>query len=258
MSILEAFISGCLQGITEFFPISSSGHLVILHSLFGIDKPQINFDILLHSATLCSVVIFFRKDILDIFSSQRKLISRIFIALIPTAIISFLLRSKCEALFARPKFTGFMFLVTACFLVLPKIKKNLQSEHVETKSSKTPTFIQAFLIGISQGIAIIPGISRSGVTISSGIVSGVDTSVAIKFSFLLSIPTILGISVVRFFLDVSNLAELELIPSLVGFISALFFGIVALNILVKLILKGKVHFFAIYLVLIGLFTIFKF
>jgi len=278
VSPIEAFISGCLQGITEFLPISSSGHLVILHSLFGINRPRVDFDILLHIATIFSVIIFFRRDILKIFTNQRDMILAILIGSIPTALIGLSLKGEFEMLFAKPRIVGFMFFITAAILILAALKEkfiiriqentssvktgmktdNLLRERLENKNSnRTPSFIKAFLIGISQGVAIVPGISRSGATISSGILLGIESKEAVRFSFLLSIPAILGAS----FLKVRGLAGLgniHIIDASVGFLSAFIFGIISLRILVRMVLKGKLHLFALYCILIGMFAVFRF
>ncbi len=258
MNALEAFISGCLQGITEFLPVSSSGHLVILHSLFGVTKPRIDFDVLLHIATIFSVVIFFRKEIKEIFSTQKAIGLSIIIGSIPTAFIGLAFKEKFEALFAKPKMVGFMFFITAFVLLAAALKERFSIFKNRLKEETTgPSIGKAFLIGISQGVAIVPGISRSGMTISSGILLGVNAKNAIRFSFLLSIPAVLGASLLKS-REITMLGSMHFTNSLIGFLSAFFFGIISLKILENMILKGRLHLFVVYCISMGLFAVLRF
>ncbi len=261
MSTLEALISGCLQGVTEFLPISSSGHLIILHSLFRLGKPEVDFDILLHIATTLAVIIFFRHDIMKLFTTQKNMALALIIGSIPTAIIGFKFKDSIEGLFVRPKAVGFMFLVTAAVLILAALKEKFfisrKRQAKEEPYIRKPSFLQAFLIGISQGVAIVPGISRSGLTISSGILLGIDSTTAAKFSFLLSIPAVIGASLLKF-KGITNLGSIHFIPAAVGFICAFLLGLASLKILLNVLSKGRLHIFAVYCILLGIFVIIKF
>lgn len=258
MNALEALISGCLQGITEFLPISSSGHLVILHSLFGVKEPRLDFDILLHIATIFSVVIFFRREIKEVFTTQKAMGISIIIGSIPTAFIGLAFKEKFEALFAKPKIVGFMFFITAFVLIAAALKERfLIFKNKLKEETAGPSFSKAFLIGVSQGVAIVPGISRSGMTISSGILLGVNAKSAIRFSFLLSIPAVLGASLFKA-REITALGSMHFTNALTGFLSAFFFGIISLKILENIILKGKLHLFALYCLFMGLFSVFRF
>lgn len=261
MSVLEALISGCLQGIAEFLPISSSGHLIILHNLFRTGKPEIDFDILLHVATTLAVIIFFRKDIMKIFTSQKNMALAVIVGSIPTALIGFKFKDSIESLFVRPQAVGFMLFITAAVLILATLKEKFfiprKGQIKEEPSNRTPSFIQAFVIGISQGVAIVPGISRSGATISSGILLGIDSSTAVRFSFLLSIPAVIGASLLKF-KGIANIGSMHFIPAAIGFFSAFFFGLVSLKVLLNMALKGKLYIFALYCILLGTFVIIKF
>ncbi|MFH0839171.1 MAG: undecaprenyl-diphosphate phosphatase [Candidatus Omnitrophota bacterium] len=260
MTIVEAFISGCIQGIAEFFPISSSGHLVLLHHLFGIDKPHVTFDVLLHVGTLCSIFIFFRTDIIKMFTTQKKLALTIIIGSIPTAIIGFIYKDTIEALFVKPRIVGFMFLLTALFLLLAAAREKFfpstSARNTTGKTGKIPSFLAALVIGTVQGIAIIPGLSRSGATISTGILAGVEREMAVTFSFLLAIPAILGASLLKFSEPISE--NIELLPAAVGFLSAFMLGLASLKILRRAVIKSKLYIFALYCIGVGLFTIFRF
>ena len=191
MGIFQAIIFGIVQGITEFFPISSSGHLVILQALMGLKEPQLAFDIFLHLGTLLSILIFFRKDILRLFGEDKRLFLLLVIASIPTFIIGFLFKDTVERFFAMPKVVGSMLGLTGAWLVLASLYTKRQPV------KKGPGILNSILIGIAQGVAIMPGISRSGATIATGILTGLDRELSFKFSFLLAIPAILGASILK-------------------------------------------------------------
>ena len=186
MSYTEAIISGIVQGLTEFLPVSSSGHLVVLHHFFGYNQPQFTFDIFLHIGTLFAVLVYFRRDIIDMLKRRPRLLMYVILATIPTALIGFLFIDLVEGLFQNIKLVGLMLFVTAGFLFI--------ADKVSASKSNTGklSVVKAIGIGVIQGLAIAPGISRSGLTISSGILFGLDKNEAIRFSFLLAIPAILG------------------------------------------------------------------
>jgi undecaprenyl-diphosphatase len=245
--------------LTEFIPVSSSGHLVFFQSLFGLKEPQLFFDIMLHLGTLMAVIVFFRQDIWEIIQGIRqslkekkvhpsaRLLLWIVLATLPTGLMGVLLKDWFESLFAEPKTVGVMLLVTGSFLWLTRLTKK------EGRAIEKMTWVDSILIGIVQGIAIIPGISRSGITITAGLFRGLDRELSGKFSFLLSIPAILGATVLEF-AKMGTQGEIGL--SLLGMVVAFFVGLFSLGFLMKIIKSGKISAFAYYCWAIGSLVIF--
>lgn len=251
MSYTYAIISGIVQGITEFLPVSSSGHLVILHHYFGYQQPLLLFNLFLHAGTLLAVFVYFWHDIINIVRKEHKLLLAVMIGSLPTALIGYFFSGIHESLFANIKIVGIMLLVTALFLFLADIAGNRQ----KGISSKNPGWIKAIIIGIVQGISIIPGISRSGSTISSAMLLKIDKAMAVKFSFLLSIPAIIG---AFFFRLLSLESDIAYLPEMAfGALIAFLFGLGSIYLLIKAVIKGRLRFFAFYCVLMGLAAIIK-
>jgi len=246
MSHVEAIISGIVQGITEFLPISSSGHLVILHHYFGFKEPQLLFDLFLHIGTLFAVVVYFWRDIIKLVTSQRKLLLLIVIGTIPTVLIGYYFKDTLEACFANIKFVGAMLLVTALFLFVADWAG--RRKYVSTQMGGL-TRLKAFIIGIVQGISIIPGISRSGSTISSAILLKVDKTQAIRFSFLLSIPAITGAVLLKF-TSVAGGPSVT-VNMLIGVLFAFIFGLGAIFLLIKCVVNSNLKFFGFYCLIAG-------
>jgi len=246
MSHVEAVISGIVQGITEFLPISSSGHLVILHHYFGFKEPQLLFDLFLHIGTLFAVVVYFWRDIIKLFTTQRKLLLLIVIGTIPTVLIGYYFKDTLESFFTDIKLVGIMLIATALFLFTADWAG--RRKYVSTQMSGL-TWLKSLVIGIVQGIAIIPGISRSGSTISSAVLLKVDKAQAIRFSFLLSIPAIIGALVLK-------LASAAGGPSittnmLIGAFFAFIFGLGAIYLLIKCVVNSNLKFFGFYCLVAG-------
>lgn len=258
MSILQALVLGILQGIAEFLPISSSGHLVVVEHLFNLELPII-FDVFLHLATLLAVILVFRKKIWSLLCVFGRWITRkstqedktgltmilaLLVGTFVTGILGILSSKFLPELPIQFVFCGFF--ITAFLLLF--------SAHY--KSNKTPTASvsvkQGLFIGLAQGIGTLPGISRSGITISSGLFANVDRETAGEFSFLLSIPAILG----AFILEAKDLDKLtsnvDILPLVLGCLAAFTAGIVSLTLLMKLIKKGKLQWFAFYLIPLGI------
>ena len=226
MDIFDAVFLGIIQGLTEFLPISSSGHLVIFQKLLGFQQQQLLFDCALHVGTLLAVVIYFSKDIKRIFKSvlSKKentdsfLLKDIITGSIPTAIIGFLFKDYFERAFSSALIAGIMLCVTGLFVGATKF--------IPEGSKKRVGLIRSVLIGIAQGIAIIPGISRSGATIVCGLMCKIDRELAFKFSFLLSIPAISG----AFILEAVKINQIKnVIPLSLGTISSAIVGLIALR-----------------------------
>ena len=247
-----------VQGLTEFIPVSSSGHLVFFQSLFGLKEPQLLFDIMLHLGTLMAVVVYFRKDlwkmaqgIIEAIKTREvnpsaNLFLWITLATIPTGLMGVFLKDWFESLFSMPQVVGLMLLVTGLFLWLTRLTGGAG------RTVEKMTWIDSILIGIAQGVAIIPGISRSGATISAGLFRGLDRELAGKFSFLLSIPAILGATI----LHIRKLGtQGEMGFSLLGMAVAFGVGLLSLKFLMKVIKRGKLHRFSYYCLGMGLLII---
>ncbi len=244
MSYFDAFILGLLQGLTEFLPVSSSGHLVIMGSLLGVNEPGITFEIILHLGSLLAVLIFFRKRILllvqALFDStmkkERMMILFIGIGTMPAVVAVLFFKDFFEASFKNPLLASCMLFVTGFILLSTRIKHD---------GKKEINLMSAIIIGIGQAFAIIPGISRSGTTISTGMLLGLKPSETAEYSFLLAIPAILGAVVFKFdellHLDPALLGQYSF-GLLVTFVSSMF----AVYAVLELIKKGKFEYFAYY------------
>ncbi len=254
MSVINAIILGIIQGLTEFLPVSSSGHLVIAeHLLPGWQQTGIVFEVLLHLATLLAVIIFFRRDLFLLFKSlytksfeasqQRRLLLLLILATIPTGIIGLAGKKIFISLFDRLDVVGVMLLVTALLLWLAEIPREFKKEGWGRISD-------AVLIGITQGLAIIPGISRSGSTISVAMMLGIEPEKAARFSFLLSIPAISGAALLNL-KEISNIPTEQIPASLCGALAALLTGLLALKLLLMIIRERRLRIFSIYCVIVG-------
>jgi undecaprenyl-diphosphatase len=255
MNILESIFLGIIQGVTEFLPISSSGHLVFFQSLFGMKEPPMFFDIMLHFGTLLAVVVYFSKDIWKMVQGtgttlkgkkegreEAKLFLWIILATIPTGLMGIFFKDWFESFFSKPKMVGMMLLVTGLVLWLTRWAKR------EGRGMEKMGWGDAILIGIAQGLAIIPGISRSGATISTGLFCGLDRELSGKFSFLLSIPAILG-AILLEFKKIDSGQDFWTI--LIGTAIAFGVGIFSLKFLMRVIKFGKISKFSYYCAGIG-------
>jgi len=247
MDLIQVLILAIIQGITEWLPISSSGHLVVVQEYFAL-APLVIFDVMLHVGTLLVVLIAFWKDVagilkavakLDFTAEEGKLAVFIVVGNIPTALIGFIFRDIFRSFFNNLLAVGIALLVTGCILYISKHGKN----------SKKMSYLDAFLIGIAQGVAIIPGVSRSGVTIATGLLIKLKKETAFKFSFLLSIPAVIGAAVTES--SDMFLAEIDGLTMVLGVMVSMIVGYVALKLLQRLLLKERFHMFAFYCWLLG-------
>ncbi len=248
MSIWEATLSGILQGATEFLPISSSGHLVLLHHYFGYKHPQLLFDIFLHLGTILAIAVYFRKDIWLAFTKERTLLLLVLIGCVPTAIIGFLFAPFFRQAFVNIKLVGFMLITTALFLFCADYASRLRQHNAN--SNPKLGFGKALIIATIQGIAALPGLSRSGLTISAALICQVRKKEAIRYSFLLAIPAIIGALI----FELTNLgnAEVVLFPQVIaGISSAFLMGLLAIYYLIQAIIKDRLSLFGIYCLLVG-------
>ena len=251
MTLLDAIILGVIQGITEFLPISSSGHLVLGQALLGIVLPGNEFEVITHLGTLLSVFCIFWTDIIKLFTGIRdiktqKYILYLTVATIPAVVVGLTSKSFISVLFESIKMVSISLIFTGLILFLSQ--KLIQR-------FETMTIKKGLLIGLSQAIAIIPGISRSGMTISMGLALGISGKEAAKFSFLLAIPSITGAGILTL-MDTSfstiTIPESSLIAA---FLSSFIIGYLSLKWLFGLLESGKFHLFGYYCILIGILTL---
>lgn len=259
MTTPQALVLGIVQALTEFLPVSSSAHLVIMQDYLGFKNPLLLFDVILHAATLGALLVYFRKDIGKIILSlvrlkeksdeemlNRKIFYFILIGTIPTLALGLLLNQWIKAMFTSVTFTSLMLLVTGALLWISKRRADSERGIEEMKTT------DAFLIGIMQGVAIIPGISRSGATISTGLLRGIKKELAFRYSFLLSIPAIigaLGLQLREAFLE--QTLPSHPLPWIGGALVAAIIGYISLVLFRKIILGKKLHIFAYYCWTIG-------
>lgn len=248
MTLTQAVISGFIQGVTEFFPISSSGHLAVLHHFFGLKETMLAFDVFLHFATLLSIVIFFRKDIIAMFSSNMGMLKFIIFGCIPTFIIGISFKDAIESLFTNIVVVGVSFLITGSFLIVASIAAGYWKK---AHTSRPLNVFNSMLIGIAQGIAIMPGISRSGATIGTALASGINEETAMKFSFLLAIPVVLGANLLKVREICGNLVSIDPVPFLAGGIVAMVTGLIAIKALFGILRKNLFYLFGIYCLITG-------
>jgi len=264
MTVIQAFLLGLLQGVAEFLPISSSGHLVLARALMGLNEIPELFDVILHVATLFVVVWVFRKRIIDILVSLYRFFLRksdendkpnllLALQLIGASVITAIIGIGISSLNVRedPGMVSALLIVTALILTFTIRSRG-------NRSIEGIGWGRVLLIGAAQGIGVFPGISRSGITIGSGILSGLDRKAAGEFSFLLSLPAVGG----AFLLSLKDAAELSstvpLLSLIVGFAAALAAGYASLKLLLWLIADGRLWIFAIYLVPAGLWGLIHF
>jgi undecaprenyl-diphosphatase len=251
MKMIEAIILGIVQGFTEFIPVSSSGHLVLLSKIMGIQANGITFDIILHVATLFSVLVIFRQDIHRMI---RKPFSRsnllIIVATIPTIIIYILFKDFFLDLFKTGTYLGFSFIFTGIVLFL---SGSLKTNNIVKDKVDKISLIDAAFIGTAQGIAMIPGVSRSGTTLAAGLARKIDGKTALRFTFLLSIPAVLG-ALASDAVDIykgNTVFEPDIFPLIAGSVAAFICGYLAIRFMMKVILKKGIKPFAYYLWILG-------
>lgn len=250
-TVIEILILAIIQGVTEWLPISSSGHLVIAQEYMGLSLP-VFFDIVLHVGSLLVVLIVFRSDIfkilrafwrLDFKSEEVKLAFYVILGSIPTAIIGFIFKDLFESFFNNLIAVGIAFIVTGSFLSVSERTGN---------HDKPFGYLDAVLIGAAQGIALIPGISRSGITITAGLLRKVGKKTAFRYSFLLFIPAVVGATIFTA-PETENLmtANIDYSSMLLGIVITVVVGYVSLKLLLRIVLREKFHLFAYYCWAIG-------
>lgn len=260
MNIFEALFLGVLQGITEFLPVSSSGHLVIAqYFMEGFKQPGMLYDTLLHLATLLAVLIFFRKRVALLFKAffgifiqeysiyyfeNKRFLWGIIIASVPTALIGLYLEQYVISCFKSPAPVGYALILTSILLIISDKFKG--EGHLTTGKS--------IIIGIVQGLAVIPGISRSGSTIAAGVILGIRREEMAEFSFLLSVPAIIGATILQLE-HLSVVSPTELMIYTVGMAGAFVSGIIAIGFMMYFVRNAQLKYFALYCLLAGIISV---
>ncbi|NVL90923.1 MAG: undecaprenyl-diphosphate phosphatase [Desulfobacterales bacterium] len=272
MEIRYAVVLGIIQGLTEFLPVSSSGHLVLFQNMFGLREPELFFDVSVHVGTLVAICVFFYKDLRGIIATlfsastwsagedslweglcqkpEMRLLGLILVGTVPTALLGLLFRPIAGKLFSSVQIVGAMLLVTGLLLWLTRGMK------IEGRDMAHLTIWDALCIGVIQGAAILPGISRSGATIAMGLFKGLNRETAARYSFLLSIPAILGAMILELGeVPASGFPSAKVV--LLGAFTAAAVGYVALGVLIRLVKKGSLHAFAPYCWLLGAMAVIR-
>jgi len=245
-------VLGLLQGITEFLPVSSSGHLVLAQALWGLGEPDLLFDVVVHVGTLLAVAVVFRSELWSLWRglmgrdpAGRRLLGLVILGSIPTAMIGLAAKDWFESLFASPAAVGLALLATGGLLMVtrwaPAGRRGLEQMG----------WGRAVLVGLAQGLAITPGLSRSGTTIAVGLLLGLERRLAARFSFVLSVPAIVGALVLEL-ADLPAGREVALGPLVAGGVVAAVSGYLALRLLLSLVQHGRLHWFAWYCWALGL------
>ncbi|MCL2575230.1 MAG: undecaprenyl-diphosphate phosphatase [Defluviitaleaceae bacterium] len=261
MNLFEAVILGIIQGLTEFLPVSSSGHLQLLHALFGIDEPTLMFDVWLHVATLIPVFIVFRKTIWELIKNPfQKMTLLLIIGTIPAVIAALFFGEQIESLFEGGSI-GFLAVTFAITGFLLLFADWAASRLGGKKTTEDMSWVDAAIIGVAQAFAIPPGISRSGTTLSTALGRKLNRDEAAKFIFLLSIPAILGatineiMKIVRLPEDAYEPIFAFGLPAMIaGFIAAALAGYLAVQLMLALIRKAKLRYFSIYVFALAIFV----
>jgi undecaprenyl-diphosphatase len=270
MTILQALILGIVQGLTEFLPISSSGHLVLVPHLLNWQIPEEQvfvFDVLVQLGTLAAVIVYFWKDLWHIFSAfitnfwRREAYDRsevrlgwyILLATIPAVVLGLLFKDIVEAAFSHPRVTAMFLAFTALLLIAA------ESVGKRVKSLEKVTWLDSLIVGFFQALAVFPGVSRSGATITGGMARDMDRPTAARFSFLIAVPVMIGAGALTIFdlFEVPNLGDF-IAPMAIGFIAAGVVGYLSIHWLLRYLTRNRLYYFAVYLVLVStLVLVFK-
>ena len=262
METVDAIILGVIQGLTEFLPVSSSGHIELGKAVLGTDlgnkEENLLFTVLVHFATALSTIIVFRKDVMELlkglfsfkWNEETQFISKIVLSMIPAVIVGLLFEEQLEKLFeGQIILVGFMLIITGLLLFLAGRAK---------RTDKGVSWKDALIIGVSQAVAMLPGISRSGATISTSVLLGNDRAKAARFSFLMVVPLIFG-KIAKDMLDVVKgdtvIDNVSMTPLIAGFLAAFIVGLLACTWMISLVRKAKLHYFSYYCFAVGILAI---
>lgn len=255
MEWFDAIILGLLQGLTEFLPVSSSGHLVLMQDILGVKNDgNTTFEVMVHAATVLATITVFWGEIGRLlrggmkfqYNDETKYLLKIALSMLPVLVVGLFFKDKVEALFnSTTGFIGAMLLITAALLTAAHFLSTYRK-----KRAHQVTYGNAFVIGVAQAIAVIPGISRSGATISTGLMLGNEKSSLAKFSFLMVLVPILGEAFLEVMDGAISFSEAGL-PLLIGFVSAYLSGLFACKVMINIVARGKIYYFAIYCAITG-------
>ena len=260
MTIVQGILLGMVQGFTEFLPVSSSGHLALGSALMGLPAPGLSLSIMVHLGTAAAAVVVLWRDIVRILSGLRsgslQFVLNLALASIPAALVGLFAQDLVDKAFSSPMVAAVGLVLTGCILRLPdvggKTKWKTVRRHGGERGKALPSvnWVAASIVGLAQAVAIVPGISRSGTTITAGLLSGLDGDDAARFSFLLSLPAVFG----ALLLDIrqaGSAAELSSAPALVGAIAAFLAGAAALGVVFRSVRRGRLGGFAYYCWAVG-------
>jgi len=252
----QAIVLGLVQGLTEFLPVSSSAHLAIGRELLGVEASgDLVFEVAVHAATVCATLLVFRKQIIELlaglfkfkYNAQTEYVFKILISMIPVFVVGVFFKDFVEELFSSLTVIGIALLVTAFLLFF--------SDRAKPRNSEGISYWQAFVIGVGQALAVVPGLSRSGTTISTGLLCGTKREDVAQFSFLMVIIPILG----EAFLDLvggdASSSSLSALPLLLGFIAAFVSGLFACKVMIALVKRARLSWFALYCAVVGLLVL---
>ena len=274
MSWIEAILLGIVQGLTEFLPVSSSGHLAIGKALFGIETADLSFEVIVHAATVLATIVVFWKDILALlqglfkfkFNAETRYICLILLSMIPVFIVGMFFKDKVESIFGSGLLVvGFALLVTAFLLFLSETLEVRRAVQIPGQAGndgsqagnggQKMTWKSALWMGLAQAVAVIPGLSRSGSTIATGLICGVKKEEVTRFSFLMVLIPILG----EAFLDVVGgdfvQSSVGVLPLILGFLAAFVSGLFACRVMIAMVKKARLRWFALYCAIVGLICI---
>lgn len=270
MSWIEAILLGIVQGLTEFLPVSSSGHLAIGKALFGIETADLSFEVIVHAATVLATIVVFWKDILALlqglfkfkFNAETRYICLILLSMIPVFIVGMFFKDQVESIFGSGLLVvGFALLVTAFLLFLSEtleVRRAVQAGNGGGQAGnggQKMTWKSALWMGLAQAVAVIPGLSRSGSTIATGLICGVKKEEVTRFSFLMVLIPILG----EAFLDVVGgdfvHSSVGVLPLILGFLAAFVSGLFACRVMIAMVKKARLRWFALYCAIVGLICI---
>lgn len=257
-----------MQGLTEFFPVSSSGHLVLAGELLGVGEPELLFDVILHVATLSATVFYFRKELVAMLADTWALVLRepaervatppgdgakwlalVMVGSVPTAIAGVYFGPTFAELFGRPHLVAGLLLVTAAMLIVTRFVQDVPA------TLGPPTLWQALVVGLAQGLSIAPGLSRSGTTIAVALLIGVNRRAAVRLSFLLAIPAVVGALLFELWRHPLSMGGMNTTVVALAFAVAAISGFAALAGLVPLVERGRLHYFAVYLVPLAIWAL---
>jgi len=256
MNNLNSLLMGLLQGVTEFLPVSSSGHLVLGKYFLDIHTPGAVLEVVLHLGTLGSILVYYRRELVELLKNSlgdpegkpRKYLLAIVLSMIPAGLVGVFFEDGIDNLFHDPHLVAVALMVTGGVL--------LSTRFIRPGAPRTITLGTAMIIGIAQSIAIIPGISRSGMTIATGLLLGLSSEEAAKFSFIMSIPVLAGAGMLKFGEALTLASDSNRVVLAIGFLAAFLAGWVAISLLVKLVVQHRLWAFALYCIPLGMITFF--